>query len=104
MTFRVGQKVVCIKGGLISINGFVPITGGVYTVRDYFLGQYDKQPRILLEEYIHPEKYLGIEIGWDASRFRPIVKPKSEVRFTQGADPSTDQFDNRRKVRKKVLL
>ena len=77
--FRVGQKVVCIKGGNITHNGFVPVTGGIYTVRGFFRGQYDGSPRIWLEEYIHPEKIDGIEIGWNATRFRPIVERKTDI-------------------------
>ena len=79
MTFRVGQKVVCIKGGTTLVNGFVPITGSVYTIRGFFLGPVAGEPRVLLAEYIHPEKFEGVEIGWNALRFRPVVERKTSI-------------------------
>lgn len=90
MTFRVGQKVCCVdSGGWPHLNN-----GEVYTV----LATTDQEgnPGFLT---------VNCQPGGGAyrrHRFRPIVERKTEVSFTTGADPSTDQFDNRRKVRVRV--
>lgn len=79
--FRVGQKVVCIKGAERSpytIGGWCPKTGGVYTVR----GVYDGPLYLVihLEEYRHPDGDMhGVEHGWDATRFRPVVERKTDI-------------------------
>ena len=77
--FRVGQKVVCIKGGSSSRTrgGWSPHTGGIYTVR----GIYDGPERVdlHLEEYVHHERHPdGAELGWNAARFRPVVERGTE--------------------------
>lgn len=106
MTFRVGQKVVCInatpKYGNWDDDVPVPVQGNIYTVSQ---APFPAPPEtdygdgitiISLAELPNP---YG---GYDVIRFRPIVEPKAEISFTTGADPSSDQFDNRRKVRKKI--
>lgn len=76
---RVGQKVVCIKGGTSSLarNGWCPQTGGVYTVRGIYNGP--ERIDLHLAEYVHHQHHPdGIELGWDASRFRPVVERKTD--------------------------
>lgn len=73
--------VVCIKGadiGYRSRGGWAPKTGYVYTVRGYYHGpQWDQ---IYLEEYVHHETHPdGCEIGWMASRFRPLGKDRLSI-------------------------
>lgn len=99
MTFRVNQKVECVDDSLDVFGRPIHVTKGEkYTVAGVF--DFFGRPAILLAEVFPGEDGSG----WFASRFRPIVEPKTEISFTTGADPSSDQFDNRRKVRKKVTV
>lgn len=116
MTFRVGQRVVCIGTlGTPNIDWDAwcsywkvvrPVRGKVYTIRDIRAGSIRQHIRLV--EIINPHAGFSDappqEPWFWADAFRPIVENKSEVSFTTGADPSTDQFDNRRKVRKKVAI
>lgn len=114
MTFRVGQKVVCVDAA--SVGAYMPsgmkaerfdlgglTVGAVYTIRD--VGLLLDVVVCRLEKIYRPtEPFNGEEAFFAQARFRPIVEPKTEISFTAGADPSSDQFDNRRKVRKKVAI
>lgn len=110
MTFWVRQKVVCIDSGGNGWNASLwtlPVKDNIYTVREVFIIRGFEFIRLM--EIVNPpmaDIVTGktFEPRFLAFRFRPIVEPKAEVSFTQGADPSTDQFDNRRKVRKKVVI
>lgn len=75
--FRVGQKVVCIKGEDNAEN-WCPKTGGVYSVRSVFV--WGDKPFIRLEEYSSEVRCRGPwgEGGWDATRFRPLVERGTE--------------------------
>lgn len=109
MTFQVGQKVVCVDA--VPHTRYTPFAslgglGGlrkneVYTIR--CVGIRLGVSVVRLEEIVRAENtLLSEENFYAAARFRPIVERKTEVSFTAGADPSTDQFDNRRKVRVRV--
>lgn len=106
MTFQVGQKVVCVRGPYSSWNWpgrQDAAVGETYTIRGFTgASRPELGAGLLLEEIKNPCGYSGEEAGFYSSRFRPIVERKTEVSFTAGADPSTDQFDNRRKVRVRV--
>jgi hypothetical protein len=91
MTFRVGQKVVCIAKPIarlkdLGLPGF--IKGLVYTITSFY------------EEVPHGTFLTAAEldqrVGGQCCGFRPVVDHKTEISFTHGADPSSDQFDNRR--------
>lgn len=96
MTFRVGQRVVCIRNGASRFTGARRRrlqVGAVYTVKKYWVSECGN-PACLLNE-IAP---AGDHIAFDATRFRPAVEPKQEVSFTTGADPESERYDNRRPV------
>jgi hypothetical protein len=87
MTFRVDQKVVCVNAGVVAIDasGYLR-ERGIYRIN--FM-RIDSTGRLCV--------WLdGVTGGWEVCRFRPVVDRKSEISFTHGADPSSDQFDNRR--------
>lgn len=79
--FRVGQKVVCTRGAdrsSLTKGNWAPKTGGVYTVRGIYNGPI--RVDLNLEEYVHHEFHAdGGELGWDASRFRPVVQRKTDI-------------------------
>lgn len=51
-----------------------------------------------LSEFPNPENDRWYA-GFNSAGFRPIVEPKQEISFTTGADPDSEQWDGRRKVR-----
>lgn len=100
MTFRVGQRVVCVNANdwLDEEDEVFPLHGEVYTIRD-IIPYADGICGLLLCEIVNrPQEYdMGfLECTFLASRFRPIVDRKTDISFMHGADPSSDQFDNRR--------
>lgn len=113
MTFRRKQRVVCInaKGGWRNLLGEEVDTGelvegAIYTIR--WVGRHNRRASVRLEEMIRgftvppnvrKTENMGEDVPWAASRFRPLVATETKTSFTTGADPSTDQFDNRRRVK-----
>ena len=95
MTFRVGQKVVCIDNsmapGLQRWHGQTyPEIGPVYTVRAIVLSSSGYEC-LLLAEIVNPipDGYRG-EGGFEAVRFRPIVERKTDISiFTDMLMPTT---------------
>lgn len=109
MTFHVGQKVVCIKLGSPSLmakwasrGAVYPELNGIYTIRG--VKPHSRKIAALLLKEISNAGILGLSVepAFDADHFRPVVDRKTEVSFTVGADPETEQFDNRRKSPAKV--
>jgi hypothetical protein len=105
MTFRVGQKVVCIRH--LDWAGWpgatYPKVGPIYTVRS--INDEPKGAIICLEEIdnAHLSRAHGrIEPGFIASAFRPIIEIKKRVSFTTGADPDSESWDNRKHAKEKV--
>lgn len=83
MTFRVGQKVVCI---LRHPNPFpdaiYPDLGPVYTIRE--INEWSYGTLVMLNEIdnSHLVGKLGrLEPGFIASAFRPIVERKADIGF-----------------------
>lgn len=72
-SFRVGQRVVCVKGEWHPDN-WCPKTDEIYTVRSVFI--WAGKPYIRLEEDRSESRCSGPwgEGGWDALRFRPVVE------------------------------
>lgn len=104
MTFWVNQKVVFIgfafswRRLLFPHPGESPVKDRVYEIENL-------TPTGCLElRGVNSPSDFFWNAGFHPRLFRPIVETKTEVSFTIGADPSTDQFDNRRKVRKKVAI
>jgi hypothetical protein len=104
MTFRVGQKVVCIRhrDGAGRPGANYPKVGPIYTVRS--INDEPKGAIICLEEIdnAHLRPWHGSEPGFIASAFRPIVEDKKRVSFTLGADPDSENWDNRKHAKEKV--
>ena len=88
MAFHVGQKVICVaapdgRTGWRDSRGAPadgPAVGEKYTIIGF-----DNHPMrgIYVAEYRRPDRtYLdGTEIGFDQSRFRPIVERKTDISF-----------------------
>jgi hypothetical protein len=73
MTFRVGQKVVCVDDTPPSLGRALLIKkGAIYTVTDSF--EWLGQEGLLFAE-IDPKG----GVGWHAWRFRPIVSRKTDI-------------------------
>jgi len=93
MTFRVGQKVVCVNSekfrnmDLNLSGGLFPKKGMIYTVRGFSIGGH-----VLLDEIVElPHLWLeGYgEGGWLVWRFRPVVERKTDISiFTAMLKPS----------------
>ena len=91
MTFRVGQKVVCIDGDFSSYWSVVkhlPEKGRVYTVRaltECTFGPFKDVPCILLQEIRNPVQLWSngrvFECPFTAKRFRPVVERKTDISF-----------------------
>jgi hypothetical protein len=105
MTFRVGEEVVCVNDSFSAGWRIVknrPRAGVVYTIRAVTIFDFGGEtvPGVLLVEVVNPvENWTGgdvCECPFWIARFRPIGDRKSGISFTQGADPSSDRFDNRR--------
>jgi hypothetical protein len=89
--FHVGQVVVCVNGGNWSPDYLLlrrPRAGGVYTIREVYLGA-GNAPSVLLNEISNETRqHLTIdglgrtEPGFRAARFRP-AEPTSIALFTQ---------------------
>lgn len=77
MTFRVGQKVVCIHDFKPYPDEVHPVRGGVYTVRDCFPSAYfDGMYAVRLEEIVNARLTYahGVdEVAFLSIRFRPLT-------------------------------
>lgn len=109
MTFRVGMKVVAVGNDKRDSGPrILPLLprGGIYTVRDYDIRGVSHAGHdcatLRLEEVRGPEKFFsgfGVwETGYRADCFRPLTDTKTETSFTTGADPDSEQYDNRRRI------
>lgn len=96
MNFRVGQKVVCIKGygsrRDVDCRIF-PQTGRTYTIRAIEDGLENVGSTFFLLEEIYNEPYDYRRWGWqepsfNAQRFRPVVEKKTDISiFTEMLKP-----------------
>jgi hypothetical protein len=112
MTFRVGQKVVCVNdakfpGWPFKRRGVVtPVRGEVYTIRAIFeLPGWPGEWRCLLSEIVNrPRDYADgyYEGGWGLDRFRPVIDISdlqsivTEVMKGKPRKIKADQFDKAR--------
>lgn len=96
MTFRVGQKVVCIRGSHDRAD-HVRLAGAqhvfestIYTIRDLVLSNPHHRPAVLLEEVVNPLSLIwGTEYCFDITRFRPLIERKTDISiFTRMLNPS----------------
>lgn len=81
MTFRVGQKVVCVDDadGPVGWQNYsaLPVVGHIYT--DRALTNYSDMAGVLLEEIVGKISPWGNEYSMRRSRFRPIVERKTDI-------------------------
>lgn len=80
MTFRVGQKVVCVLECLPQPGKTAPVKGAVYTVRDIL--EWHGCLGVRLQE-IHNDPWdtdIGfIELGFRIEQFRPFIDRESNM-------------------------
>lgn len=99
MTFRVGQKVVCVDaGGIFFPVVQSPKAGAIYTVRGLIDGvRYNGERGIgvVLVELHNPLSRNGREHSFEPARFRPIVDTETKISFTEGAPKDSEHWDNR---------
>jgi hypothetical protein len=79
MAFRVGQKVVCVKGPRRHRNVNQPKVGEIYTIRLIYPSSLTGEPGFLLEEIVNGLHPNGREYGFYADRFRPVVERKTDI-------------------------
>jgi hypothetical protein len=80
MSFRIGQKVVCIHHVPLDerLSHCVYVEkGGIYTIRGIYF-QADRK-LLLLQEIHNPMWSGGDEYGFNAKGFRPIVDRKTDI-------------------------
>jgi hypothetical protein len=80
MTFRVGQKVVCIKTGRCPYGETPPTLNAIYTVRD--ITEHPKGTGIRLVEIVNPPNDYAagfFECTFAASCFRPLVERQTDI-------------------------
>lgn len=97
MTFRIGQKVVCIadqwsRRAERRLQEY-PVKGRVYTVRGLEHINYGSGLGLLLEEIVNPPRSWPDEAdgepGFMSTRFRPVVTRKTSISiFTEMLMPS----------------
>ena len=101
--FKVGQKVVCINDTPhpdrpIRPGVKIPKKNKIYTIRDIYVTNNSKILALILEEIKNdPHPSWGKELGFTASRFRPIDE---SYRF---AEETLAKFEEgfKKKTRKK---
>jgi hypothetical protein len=84
MTFRVGQKVVCVDANPHSLGyrgpGWhpqeAPIEGAVYTIRSIGISPDCPLLAVQLVELRRPYKW-----GYGVTRFRPVVERSTDITF-----------------------
>jgi hypothetical protein len=92
MTFRIGQKVVCIDNGpnpKLKNNfwiGDIPIVGNIYTISGFGFAEATNEELLVLVEIKNCSRH---GIGYSAWRFRPVVERKTDISiFTAMLKPS----------------
>lgn len=110
MTFRVGMKVVSIKTTPwqeLEPGEAAPVFRGIYTIRTI---SFDGGEAFLrFEEIVNPAgDYPAdpndplMEARFWSVYFRPLTSTTTEISFTTGADPDSEQYDNRRRIPARV--
>lgn len=92
--FHVGQKVVCVgddvasgpEGHVVLTPIILPVKGQIYTVRSIEIGLVKGEPCLRLDEIadqtadvLADGEIWEVQIVFDASDFRPLVKRKSDI-------------------------
>lgn len=96
MTFRVGQRVVCVDDAPGHLGRTSVINGRIYTITAIYRERMSRNGVGFVLAEVTPVHGL---LGFMGHRFRPLIENKSTISFTQGAPKDSERFDNRRKVR-----
>lgn len=92
MTFRIGQKIVCVDDVFTAADGGgdLPKRGCVYTVRWIGCRPTDGDtPGVMLYEIHGGFTPFGIEYCFAVHRFRPLVERKTDISiFKRMLNPS----------------
>ena len=91
MTFRVGQKVACVRDGRSLFTGAPSglVAGRVYTVTKAWRDDAFRHPVCLIAEVAPAGGY-----AFDALRFRPVQERKTDISiFTAMLNPSQVTVD-----------
>lgn len=95
MTFRVGQKVECIKAfhkSLLQVGEVAPLKGMICTIRAF----HPNGDAIYLAEIVNPPLYGGgtRECAFASEHFRPFVERETDISlFTAMLNPSQVTVD-----------
>ncbi len=100
MSFRVGQKVVCVDAKhIVHLRPVVPLVeGAIYTVRGIWPSDNAGPEHLYLHEIVNDLAASGKERAYKSDRFRPIVSRKTDIFTSVPADPESERWDNRRKI------
>lgn len=79
MTFRIGQKVVCVDASVHGPDSIRLCKGAIYTVGDIdpARDRFDEIGLIVCE--IEMKRHNGWSASFRASRFRPVVERKTDI-------------------------
>lgn len=82
MTFRVGQRIVCVNDEFhCDTDGDLPKRGCIYTVRWIGCRPTDSGPGVMLHGLHGGYHSSGVEYCFCATRFRPVVERKTDISF-----------------------
>lgn len=105
MTFRVGQKCICVNAkGRWGLSDPLKV-GLICTIRAMHI---DRHGDLILRFHeierssFAKEAWGDPRLGYLASRFRPLTDTKHEVSFTEGAPKDSEKWDNRKKQKERV--
>lgn len=97
MTFRIGQKVVCIRDDWRTVLGEVrPVKGCVYTIRSLSVDERGDLFLRLHEIINQPHRYAerSGECEFWSIAFRPVVERKTDISaFERMLTPSNTKVD-----------
>lgn len=81
--FRIGQKVVCVRGPLGNSDApYKPKVGQIYTIREIYTDHPCPElgAALRFEELRNPmNPFHKKEYGFYACRFRPVVEKKTDI-------------------------
>lgn len=87
MTFRVGQKVVCVnaelRGWMLQHLSDGLVKGKIYTIRSFDRDFESKEWGVRLVEITADIHWAGHEFGFYPDRFRPLVEKKTSIEIFQ---------------------
>lgn len=94
MSFRIGQKVVCVDGkpwpNTVWFDSEGIVARQIYTIKRVYV--FRDRPCVWLEEVARDPRSMetyGADVGYGAYRFRPVIERKTSIEvFTAMLTPS----------------